>query len=277
MGYLFFMIGRIKIYPWEKEIEIDLGNCNLKKGDYVIIKNTETEDEMEAVQILDAKEKADNASGLSKSAVMVKIAAAGDISAINNYNLKKEEALNFAKKQAKKNDLDIKFIDVQYNYDGSRITFGFVASQRVDFRELVKSLSRHFQKSIKMVQVGSRDEARNFGGVGGCGRRLCCASFLKKIESVTLNDAKIQRMDQRGSARLSGICGRLKCCLAFESKTYEELNASMPFMNKEVETRKGKGKVVDIYVLEKRVKVLNADNSYDFLDVSEIKLINEKK
>lgn len=271
------MIGRIKIYPWEKEIEIDLGAWNLKKGDYVIIKNTETEDEMEAVRILDVKENVDNVSGLSKLAAVVKVAAANDIEAINKYNLKKEEALNFAKKQAKIHSLDIKFIDVQYNYDGSRITFGFISSQRVDFRELVKALSRHFQKSIKMVQVGSRDEARNFGGLGGCGRPLCCASFLKKIESVTLNDAKIQRMDQRGSARLSGICGRLKCCLAFESKAYEELNASMPFMNKEVETKKGKGRVIDIFVLEKKVKVLHADNSYDFFDISEIKIIDPVK
>lgn len=128
-----------------------------------------------------------------------------------------------------------------------------------------------------MVQVGSRDEARNFGGIGGCGRQLCCASFLKKIESVTLNDAKIQRMDQRGAARLSGICGRLKCCLAFETKTYEELSASMPYMNKEVETKKGRGKVIDVYVLEKKVKVLHADNSYDFFPVDEIKVIEGKK
>jgi cell fate regulator YaaT (PSP1 superfamily) len=100
---------------------------------------------------------------------------------------------------------------------------------------------------------------------------------LKKIESVTLNDAKIQRMDQRGAARLSGICGRLKCCLAFESKTYEELSASMPYMNKEVETKKGRGRVIDVYVLEKKVKVLHADNSYNFFAVDEIKVIEEKR
>jgi len=270
------MIGRIKIYPWEKEAEIDLGNLHLKKGDYIIIKNIDAEGEMEAVQILDIAESVKSASALPSSSV-ARVAAASDIDAVNNYNLKKEEALSFAKNQAKKSSLDIKFIDVQYNYDGSRITFGFIASQRVDFRELVKTLSRHFQKSIKMVQVGSRDEARNFGGMGGCGRQLCCASFLKRIESVTLNDAKIQRMDQRGAARLSGICGRLKCCLAFESKTYEELNSSMPFMNKEVETKKGKGRVIDVYVLEKRVKVLHTDNTYNFFEVGEIKVIEEKK
>lgn len=271
------MIGRIKIYPWEKEIEIDLGNCNLTKGDYVIVKVADSESEMEAVRILDINNIAEVSSGLSNLAFFVKVATASEIEAVNSYNLKKEDALNFAKNQAKVYSLDIKFIDTQYNFDGSRITFGFVASQRVDFRDLVKALSRHFQKSIKMVQVGSRDEARNFGGVGGCGRQLCCASFLKKIESVTLNDAKIQRMDQRGSARLSGVCGRLKCCLAFESKSYEDLNASMPFMNKEVETKKGKGRVVDIYVLEKKVKVLLADNTYDFFDVGDIKLIEVKK
>lgn len=270
------MIGRIKIYPWDKEAEIDLGGLNLKKGDYVIVRNTDAEDEMEAVEILDTSENV-TTSGLSGSIVFVKVAAAGDIDAVRNYNFKKEEALSFAKKQAKAHSLDIKFIDVQYNFDGSRITYGFVSSQRVDFRELVKALSRHFQKSIKMVQVGSRDEARNFGGMGGCGRNLCCASFLKKIESVTLGDAKIQRMDQRGAARLSGVCGRLKCCLAFESKAYGELIASMPYMDKEVETRQGKGRVIDVYVLEKKVKVLHADNSYNFFGVDEIKIIEGKK
>jgi len=270
------MIGRIKIYPWEKEIEIDLGNLSLKKGDYLIIKNTKADNEMEATEILDLAENI-SVSGLSDSVCFVKIATASEIDAVNNYNQKKEEALSFAKNQAKAHNLDIKFIDVQYNYGGSLITFGFISSQRVDFRELVKAFSKYFQKSIKMVQIGSRDEARNFGGVGACGRQLCCTSFLKKIESVTLNDAKIQRMDQRGPARLSGICGRLKCCLAFESKTYEELNANMPFMNKEVETKKGKGRVIDIFVLEKKVKVLYADDTYDFFPVDEIKLIREKK
>lgn len=264
------MIGRIKIYPWEKEVAIDLGDWNLKKGDYVIVKNSEADSGQEAVEILDIlKDVAADLSGLT----VVKVATASDIEAVNNYVLKKEEALNLAKHQAKVYNLDIKFIDVQFNFDGSQITFGFVASQRVDFRELVKALSRHYQKSIKMVQVGSRDEARNFGGLGGCGRTLCCVSFLKKIESVTLNDAKLQRMDQRGSARLSGVCGRLKCCLAYESKTYKELNDSMPFMGKDVETKKGKGRVIDIYVLEKRVKVMFKDNVYDFFGVDEIKIL----
>ncbi len=271
------MIGRIKIYPWEKEIEIDLGGWNLKKDDYVIVKNTNTENELEAVKILDIKEKNIDASALRGLHVIVKIATAGDMESVNNYNFKKEETLSFAKNQAKIYSLSVKFIDIQYNFDGSRITFGFIASQRIDFRELVKALSRHYQKSIKMVQIGSRDEARSFGGMGGCGRTLCCASFLKKIESVTLNDAKAQRMDQRGSARLSGVCGRLKCCLAFEAKAYEELNASMPFMNKEVETSKGKGKVIDIYVFEKKVKVLHADNTYNFFGVDEIKILEDKK
>lgn len=272
------MIGRIKIYPWEKEAEIDLGNWKLKKGDFVIVKCPDSEGEAEAAKILDTAENSSaSAVPAHDSSLIIRVSTAADIDAVNRYNLKKGEALRFAKKQAKSRGLDIKFIDVQFNFDGSKITFGFISSQRVDFRELVKELSRHFQKSIKMIQIGSRDEARNFGGVGGCGRPLCCASFLKKIMSVTLNDAKIQRMDQRGAARLSGVCGRLKCCLAFESKTYEELNASMPFLNKEVETKKGKGRVADVYVLERKVKVMFQDDTYDFFGVGEIKLIEEKK
>ncbi len=272
------MIGRIKIYPWEKEVGVDLEKWKLKKGDYAIVKCDEAEGVLEAAEILEVAEDGARFHGLpSGAAYIVRVATAADIEAVKRYNLKKDETLRFAKKQAKNYNLDIKLIDAQFNFDGSKITFGFISPQRVDFRELVKSFSRHFQKSIKMVQIGSRDEAKSFGGIGSCGMQLCCASFLKKIESVTLHDAKIQRMDQRGSARLSGVCGRLKCCLAFESKTYEELNKSMPFLNKKVETRKGVGVAVDIYVLAKKVKVMFSDDTYDFFKVSDIKLIEEKK
>jgi len=269
------MIARCKFYPWEKEADFDLGDWKLGKGDYIIVNSNadlaEGEVELEAIEILEIKEKGKDAKAI------VKGATSDDIESIKRYSLNKKAALEFAKKQAKAHDLEIKFIDAQFGYDGSRITFGFIASQRVDFRELVKALSRHFQKSIKLIQVGSRDEARSFGGAGSCGRQLCCVSFLKKIESVTLNDAKVQRLDTRGASRLSGVCGRLKCCLSYESKFYEELSATMPSVGQEVITDKGNAKVVDIYVFERKVKVSLPDNTYAFYGIGDIKFNLKKK
>lgn len=260
------MIARGKFYPWERETDFDLGGWKLKVGDYIIADCSDKGEgnELEAVEILGLKEKSDNARPI------VRVGTLDDIESVARYRVKKEAALKFARKEARKHGLEIKFIDSSYSFDGSRLAFGFISSQRVDFRELVKSLSKHFQKSIKMIQVGSRDGARSFGGIGMCGRSLCCASFLKKLESVTLNDAKVQRLDSRGANRLSGVCGRLKCCLAYESKLYEELSASMPAVGEEVETKKGRGRVADVYALSRKVKVVLADNSYEVLEIGEI-------
>lgn len=267
------MIARGKFYPWERESDFEVGDWKLEKGDYIIVSSPDEADssELEAIEVTGFKDKSNSAK------VIVKVATSDDVETVKRYHLKRDEALKFAKKQAKDHGLEMKFIDVQFSFDGSRLTFGFISSQRVDFRELVKALSRHFQKSIRMVQVGSRDEARNFGGVGSCGRNLCCATFLKKIESVTLNDAKVQRLDTRGAARLSGVCGRLKCCLAFESKLYEQMNALMPRLGQKVMTEKGEAKVIDVYALERKVKVALQDNTYLVLSMNDIKLIEEKK
>lgn len=268
------MIAQGKFYSWERESDFDTGDWKLKKGDYIIAPSPDEDKSsgsFEAVEVLGFKEKSSGASAIAR------VATVDDMETIKRYISKKEEALKLARAQIKRHKLGMKFIDAQFSFDGAKLTFGFVAPQRVDFRELVKDLSRHFQKSIRMIQVGSRDEARNFGGIGSCGRTLCCVSFLKKIESVTLNDAKTQRLDTKGAARLSGFCGRLRCCLAYESKLYEELNAKLPSIGQEVMTEKGRAKVVDIFALERKVKVLLSDNTYLFLSADSITLADQKK
>lgn len=267
------MFARGKFYPWERESIFDIGDRQLEKGDYIIVLSSGEDkngSSLEAVEFLGLTEKN------SFAIPIIRIATFDDIEIIKKYISKKEEALKIARIHLKRHKLAMKLIDVQFSFDGTKIAFGFIAPQRIDFRELIKDLSRHFQKSIQMIQIGSRDEARNFGGLGSCGRSLCCAVFLKKIESVTLNDAKTQRLDTRGAARLSGFCGRLRCCLAYESKLYEELNAKMPSIGQEVLTEKGLAKVVDIFALERKVKVLLSDNTYLFLSVDSIALAQKK-
>ncbi len=268
------MIARGKFYPWERESDFDIGDWKLEKGDYIIVPSPDEDKSsgsFEAVEILSLKEEG------SDPVAIVRAATPDDIETIKKYISKKDEALKLARIQLKRHKLGMKFIDTQFSFDGAKIAFGFVAPQRIDFRELVKDLSRHFQKSIRMIQVGSRDEARNFGGIGSCGRSLCCSSFLKKIESVTLNDAKTQRLDTRGAARLSGFCGRLRCCLAYESKLYEELNAKMPAIGQDVMTEKGRARIVDVFALEHKVKVALPDNTYLFLSADSVAAADEKK
>lgn len=267
------MIARGKFYPWERETDFEMGDWKLEKGDYIIAPSPDEEKNsgsLEAIQVTGFKEKSLGANSFARPATPE------DMETIERYILKKEEALKLARVQTKRHKLEMKIIDAQFSFDGAKLAFGFVAPQRIDFRDLVKDLSRHFQKSIRMIQVGSRDEARNFGGIGSCGRTLCCSSFLKKIESVTLNDAKVQRLDTRGSARLSGFCGRLRCCLAYESKLYEELNAKMPAVGQDVMTEKGRARVVDIFALERKVKVALPDNTYLFLSADSVTAADKK-
>lgn len=265
------MIAQVKIYPWEKETEFDIGDMKLRRGDYIIVKSAHgDEGDIEAAEILAVKE-----SSRAKSArPIVKIANASDIERIKQYGAKKSDALNYIKKKTKARNIKMKIIDAQFSFDGSRLSLAFTAPQRVDFRELVKDLSKHFQKSIKMVQIGSRDSARSFGGIGICGRQLCCAGFLKKLESVTINDAKSQGLDNRSANRISGVCGRLKCCMAYESKLYEELKRGLPETGQQVATPRGNGEVADLDILSRRVKVRLADKTSAFFNFREIKLIN---
>lgn len=265
------MIAQVKIYPWEKETEFDIGDLKLRKGDYVIVKSADgQEGEIEAAEILAVKESA----SAQNAKPIVKIANASDIERIKQYGAKKSGALSFIKKKTKSRNIKIKIIDAQFSFDGSRISLAFMAQQRADFRVLVKDFSKYFQKSIKMTQIGSRDSARSFGGIGICGRRLCCASFLKKLESVTLNDAKSQRLDNRSAGRLSGVCGRLKCCMAYESGLYEELKRGLPETGQQVITPRGNGEVTDLDILSRRVKVRLADKTSALFNFKEVKLIS---
>jgi cell fate regulator YaaT (PSP1 superfamily) len=150
--------------------------------------------------------------------------------------------------------LPMKLIDVEYSFDRSKIIFYFTADGRVDFRDLVRDLAMKFKARIELRQIGVRDEARMLGGIGCCGRQLCCATFLKDFDAVNIRMAKEQRLPLNPT-KISGLCGRLLCCLRYEVETYKELQKSMPREGEIVSTEKGTGRVVDMNVLKGRVKV----------------------
>ena len=148
----------------------------------------------------------------------------------------------------------MKLIDVEYTFDNSKVVFYFTADGRVDFRELVKDLAGVFKMRIELRQIGVRDEAKMLGGIGSCGRALCCHSWLSDFEPVSIKMAKVQNLSLN-PAKISGICGRLMCCLKYENDIYMEFRKGMPDVGESVKTPDGTAKVVDTNLLERTVKV----------------------
>jgi len=175
--------------------------------------------------------------------------------------------------KVKKNKLEMQLVDVEYTFDNTKLCFYFTAEGRVDFRELVKDLASVFRTRIELRQIGVRDEARMFGGLGVCGRPFCCKSFLADFVQVSIKMAKEQNLSL-ASSKISGSCGRLMCCLRYEQDTYERENAAMPRVNSTVDTPKGKATVLESNFLTKKVKVLTADdNTIRFFAPEEVQFL----
>ena len=166
---------------------------------------------------------------------------------------KKDNALRLCQEKIDAHGLEMKLIDVEYTFDNSKVVFYFTADGRVDFRELVKDLASVFRMRIELRQIGVRDEAKMIGGVGSCGRGLCCSTWLRDFEPVSIKMAKVQNLPLNPT-KISGICGRLMCCLKYENDIYNELKKGMPNVGERVKTPDGIGVVTDINILENLVR-----------------------
>jgi len=166
---------------------------------------------------------------------------------------KKEEAMRLCQEKVDAHNLEMKLIDVEYTFDNSKVVFYFTADGRVDFRELVKDLASVFRMRIELRQIGVRDEAKMLGGVGNCGRGLCCNTWLADFEPVSIKMAKVQNLSLNPS-KISGICGRLMCCLKFENEVYTHLKKGMPSVGERIKTPDGPAIVTDVNILENIVK-----------------------
>lgn len=185
---------------------------------------------------------------------------------IKENRIKAREALDKCLEKVKEYKLSMKLVDAEYSFDRKKIIFYFTAEGRVDFRELVKDLAKIFKIRIEMRQIGVRDEARLFGGIGPCGQVLCCQRFLKNFEPVTVKMAKLQKLSL--TSKISGICGRLMCCLFYEYKTYHEYARHLPREGKTITTQKGKAKVISVNILKQTVEVQFEDGKIEILDYS---------
>ena len=257
-------IAKIKFAPWDKSYDFLVGELELKKNDYVIV-NTVLGTELGKIEEIVETEKPQAVIGEdgvpAEIKEVVRKADLKDLERFESYQKQRGHAIEKCKEFIKKLNLPMKLVDVHFSYDGGRVTFAFVSDGRVDFRVLVKDLTHYFQKTIRLHQIGIRDEAKLNADIGACGIPVCCRRHLKVLGNVNADMAEVQQVSHRGAERLSGICGRLKCCLTYEHELYESLAKNMPAMGTQLKTAKGKGEIIGWHVLKQTVDVRLDDDT----------------
>lgn len=210
---------------------------------------------------------------------IIRAATDADLKILNSNKEKEKKAFTICEKKIKDHKLDMKLVDVEYTFDSSKILFYFTADERVDFRELVKDLASEFRTRIELRQIGARDEAKMIGGFGICGRPLCCGTFLGDFQPVSIKMAKEQGLSLNPT-KISGTCGRLMCCLKYEQEAYEHLLRHTPKVGAVVNTREGRGTVLETNLLTGMLKVSldrRPDAAPVWVDRHEVKLVKNSQ
>jgi cell fate regulator YaaT (PSP1 superfamily) len=244
----------------------DPADLDLEVNDYVVVE-TSRGMELGKVVIAPRQVPADEINEPFKP--VTRKAEPEDISRIQELEAKSEEALIECGKIIDELQLPMKLLSAEYNIDGSRLTFLFSAEQRVDFRELVRRLTGQFKTKVELRQVGTRDEAKLIGGFGRCGRPLCCMSFITDFDPVSIRMAKDQNMPLN-PMKISGVCGRLMCCLGYENEQYRSMKEKMPRMGQQVSTAMGDATVVGNNLLKETVLVQLESDATVELPLSEV-------
>jgi cell fate regulator YaaT (PSP1 superfamily) len=256
-----------KIYYFSPE------GFNIKKFDNVIV---ETARGIEFGECVIAPKQVEDNKIVSPLKSVIRLATAEDIKKDNENKEKEKEAFEVCMSKIEQHKLKMKLIDVEYTFDNNKVIFYFTADGRVDFRELVKDLASIFRTRIELRQIGVRDEAKMIGGLGPCGRTMCCSSFLGDFAPVSIKMAKEQSLSLNPT-KISGICGRLMCCLNYEQETYEGIRKRLPKVYSVVNTPFGRGEVVANNVIKESVKVkIKGHDAEEIVEVpiSDITLIS---
>ncbi len=228
-------------------------------GDYVLV---ETSRGIEFGEVVTGIKEIDDSNLQSPLKPVVRIASAEDLQHFKDNKAAEKEAYQVCQKKIAEHKLDMKLVSVEYTFDNSKILFYFTANGRVDFRSLVKDLAGVFKTRIELRQIGVRDEAKMLGGLGICGRPICCGAFLGDFQPVSIKMAKEQNLSLNPT-KISGVCGRLMCCLKYEQDQYEATRKKMPKVGKEVITPDGPGVVWELNVIKEtvRVRIQKGDSS----------------
>ena len=242
-----------------KIYNFDANNLEIKQNDYVIVDTAHGIDIGQAAVGSKVLEENDSKIPLKK---VIRLADEQDIKHGQENRVKEKEAFAICQKKIAEHKLEMKLVSVEYAFDNSKILFFFTANGRVDFRSLVKDLASIFKMRIELRQIGVRDEARMLGGLGPCGRPICCRSFLDEFQPVSIKMAKEQNLSLNPT-KISGVCGRLMCCLKYEQDHYEQTRKLMPRIGKEVITPDGNGTVSDLNIVKETVfvRITNGDSS----------------
>jgi cell fate regulator YaaT (PSP1 superfamily) len=229
----------------------DPGDLSIQKDDFVIVETVRGVEYGRAVVPRKQVEDHDVVLPLKK---VVRIADHKDRMIVEENKQAAQEAYDVCNEKVNGHQLDMKLVDVEYTFDRNKIIFYFTADGRVDFRELVKDLASIFRTRIELRQIGVRDEAKMLGGIGPCGRMLCCSTFLGDFDPVSIKMAKDQNLSLNPT-KISGLCGRLMCCLKYENDEYEAAKEQLPDLGEMIETPQGRGKVVGLNILERVLQV----------------------
>ena len=249
-----------------KAEEFDAGDLPFGAGEPVIV---ESDKGLVLGKALSAPQDTEKRFILKSPRKVVRKATPEDLEQFEKNQQLEKDAFQFCLEKIKEKNLSMKLVKTEVLLDCSKILFYFTAEKRVDFRELVKDLAAQLRMRIEMRQIGVRDEAKMICGVGSCGRELCCAKFMNRFELVSVKMAKEQNI-ALNPTKISGICGRLMCCLAYEYPTYMELKKDLPRLGKHIVTRSGKGKVIRQNVLNQTVTVQLEEGGEITIHVSEI-------
>ena len=229
----------------------DPRDYELNEGEYVIVETARGVEYGKVVICVREVEENDVVLPLKK---IVRPAASDDLERVEENREEAERAFTTGLSKIEEHKLEMKLVDVEYTFDRNKIVFYFTAEGRIDFRNLVKDLASIFRTRIELRQIGVRDEAKMLGGIGPCGRMLCCSTFLGDFEPVSIKMAKDQNLSLNPS-KISGLCGRLMCCLKYENDDYEQAKALMPDVGTRVDTPEGPGRVVGLNLLERILQV----------------------
>ena len=243
----------VRFRPAGKVYFFDPAGMDIKTGDHVIV---ETARGIEFGHVVLGSRAVDESKVIQPLKPVIRMATAADEETERRNKEKEKDAFGICLEKIKKHNLQMKLIDAEYTFDNNKVLFYFTADGRIDFRELVKDLAAVFKTRIELRQIGVRDETKIMGGIGICGRPLCCHTYLSEFIPVSIKMAKEQNLSLN-QTKISGVCGRLICCLKNEEETYEELNSKLPNIGDYVTTDDGlKGEVHSVSVLRQLVKVV---------------------
>lgn len=251
VGIKFKKLGKIYFFnPCDIEFE---------KGQSAIV---ETARGVELGEVAIANRIIDDSKIIAPLKDVIRLATEEDIKRYEENEKKSKEAYAVCEKKIQEHNLDMKLVDVEYTFDGTKLLFYFTADGRIDFRDLVKDLAAIYKTRIELRQIGVRDEVKMLGGYGMCGRELCCCNHLGDLNPVSIKMAKEQGLSLNPT-KISGVCGRLMCCLKHEQEVYEEKLSRLPSVGSIVKTPEGKGTVEDVEVLREIIKVkIEKDGSF---------------